>query len=1102
VPTLCELAGVPLPDPLDGVSLAGLARGDGARRPAAEVLLDRAKGDPDPMAVRTETELLSVTKRGEVSYFDLRADPEAVDENSASHVERVAALREHLQARHLARVHLSRTLRDGEDAVALDEETRAALEALGYLGEMGARRASLRMPKRVQSRRVRGGELVTHGAFLPAGAAESGYCLARDPASASRERDPSILSARRLVMRTFSAPFLSVAALCGLALGAVALPAPGEDKPEPEYPPLATVIDGLDKVVSTADGSAPLYDLYADHKTGKLLGVLSKGYADQLLMIACTVSGGHPEAGVMGPTYYAKWRKIGKQLALVQPDLSVRTAGDKQATDSIDGLYTGRVMLAMPILAMDKGRPVIDIGHMATYKATSFFDPTSPFGYGPTMGALNSSLASLTKAKAFPENVIVEYEAPRETGQLVKVTYSIGKLDGTKGYEPRTADPRVGYFYDWHADYGKPANQDVTERYISRWHLEKADASLPLSPAKQSVVWYIEHTTPIRYRRYVRDGIKMWNEAYAKVGILDAMEVYQQDSASGAHMEKDPEDARYNFFRWNTSDEGYAIGPSRTNPLTGEILDADIVWNQGLTRSVRTMLESLSGDLVQETFHPETLAFLDEHPNWDPRVRSASPERREQMLRQHAMDAASAVDHTLDSAEHPWTRGSNNPTDQACKIGSRLSMDFALAGAAFGAGMLPNYGDGQELDGLPEEFLGAMIRYISAHEVGHTLGLQHNMAASTIHTLDEVNTEGFEGPTIASVMDYVAANIAYEVGEVQGPYATPSVGPYDEWAIRFGYGPADEVDDVLSEVSDPNHIYITQMSMSVGSDPRNMTWDMGDRNLEFCQSRLALVEDLRSKLTDEIVKDGESWALARRRYGSLMGTHLSALFTASNWVGGSYENYDHKGDPNARPPVEDVAAADQRQAMNLIIDHSFRDEAFGLSPELVRHLGKENWWDPEGMDELMEDPNFAVHETAGTFHAIGLTLLMNPTTLRRVYDNEYRTSDASDSLTLAELVTTVRESIWSEYATGAPVSSFRRNLQREHVERLTDLVLLGDASSPSLRTIGALAAHELRTIAELAERGERGADTYTIAHLGDVQARIGKALDAAYVIAR
>ena len=71
-----------------------------------------------------------------------------------------------------------------------------------------------------------------------------------------------------------------------------------------------------------------------------------------------------------------------------------------------------------------------------------------------------------------------------------------------------------------------------------------------MSPPKQPIVFYIEHTTPIRYRRFVRDGVLYWNKAFEKVGMVNAIEVYYQDAATGAHMEKDPEDVRYNFVRW------------------------------------------------------------------------------------------------------------------------------------------------------------------------------------------------------------------------------------------------------------------------------------------------------------------------------------------------------------------------------------------------------------------------------------------------------------------------------------------------------------------------------------------------------------------------
>ena len=912
---------------------------------------------------------------------------------------------------------------------------------------------------------------------------------------------------RRFAVMTVSVAGMGLAslvAMAGLATGAAAQPVrPGAS--EGEFPAFEKVVEGLKPVASNADGSGGYWDLYEDRNKGRLLAVLPRDYDKRLMMIAGTVSGGDSQAGVMGPTLYARWERIGNQLALVEPNFGVRTSGDQQARESIERLFTGRVVLSMPILTMAPGdRPVFDLGAMATQQSGRFFGPSVWGGYGPSLNAIDARLTKLTKAKAFPKNVLVEYQAPRHDGRIVRLTYDIGDLNGTPGYKPRQADPRVGYFYDSHEDYAKPADREVTERYINRWNLEKADPRLKLSPPKRPIVWYIEHTTPVQFRRYVREGIEMWNRAFEAVGIAGAIEVYQQDSVTGAHMDKDPEDARYNFFRWNASEQGYAIGPSRTNPTTGEILDADVVWHQGLTRAIRSMYESFTEDLTAQSFSPETLAFFDEHPDWDPRVLLAEPARRGQILRERSLHAARATESELGAAEHPWTAWASNHANHACRIGNMLSVDISLADASLALGLIDEP-EGDKLDGLPEAFIGPMIRYISAHEVGHCLGLQHNMAASTIRTNAEVNTEGYDGPTVGSVMDYVAANINYELGEAQGPYATTQVGPYDMWAIAFGYGPEDKVAETLKRSAEPEHLYISQVAMSTGSDPRNMTWDMGKDNLAFAEKRIALVQALRQRLIADLVRDGDSWAKARRRYNATLNTQLQSMSIAAPYIGGSYTSNSFKGDAGAAEPVADVPASEQRQAMNLIMDAGFEDAAYGLTPELVRHMGKEYWWDAQGMAELMADPSVTVHDLVGGVQGTALTFLINPTRLRRVYDNEFRTNGQQDALTLHELMTTVTDRVWRECAgpkSGVAVSSFRRNLQREHIERLTTLALL-NSTNPALRTISTLAAAELRRVDAMADAALKAKpEAYTGAHLTDVRTRIARAMDAAYVIGR
>jgi uncharacterized protein DUF4953/uncharacterized protein DUF5117 len=882
-------------------------------------------------------------------------------------------------------------------------------------------------------------------------------------------------------------PLLALAALVSPA----AAQAPAAAK-EPEFPPFEKAVEGLTKVVSLSDGPAPLYELWADKKTARLVATLPADFATQELMVACTVTSGHPEAGVMGPTYYGSWRRMGKQLAFVVPDLSVRSEGASKA--AVANLYTDRLLVTTPILALvDGARPVIDLGALATQQAPKFFGESS--GYGPALTSLQAPLATITKAKAFPKNVVLEFEAPQGDGRLMRIAYSIGTLAGTPGYEPRAADGRVGFFYDWYTDTVPGEFDREPERFINRWNVTKADPKLSKSPPAQPIVWYVEHTTPIKYRRWVREGIELWNEAYAKIGILGALEVYQQDATTGAHMDKDPEDARYNFFRWNMSDAAYAIGPSRSNPRTGEILEADVVWNQGLTRAVASMLGTLSKGLVEASGDPELLAWYAANPRWDPRVR---------------LGELSA----LPAPATPVVPAANDPraalgfTPAACHMGQQLAVDLSLAGAAFEAGLV-ELESADALDGVPEEFLGPMIRYISAHEVGHCLGLQHNMAASSLVPLEQMNAAGYDGIVTASVMDYVAPNIAEPGTKQQGPFINAHLGPYDVWAIACGYGPKDALAAELAKSSQPEHTYVSQAAISFGSDPRNQTWDVGADNLDFCEARMRLVQALRTKITDELVKDGESWAEARRRYQQLLGTQLRTLFVAAAWIGGSYENQDVKGTPGAKLPVEDVAAADQRRALAFVMQTTFEDAAFGLTPELVRHFGKQYWFDPAGIEELTQDSSYDVHDLVGGIQATGLSLLLSPTRLRRVHDNEFRSAGQTDAFTLAELLTRVTDCVWKECANPGAVSasaaqplcsSFRRNLQWEHTSRLVDLVLMPDTTSPALRAITTLAASELRRVDALAKETEaRPLDPATKAHLAELRTRIEKALDAAYV---
>ena len=130
-------------------------------------------------------------------------------------------------------------------------------------------------------------------------------------------------------------------------------------------------------------------------------------------------------------------------------------------------------------------------------------------------------------------------------------------------------------------DFSSDSKDTSFLRHVNRWRLERAEThgSSKLAPPKKKIVYWIEKSVPDEYRAYVREGILEWNKAFEKIGFRDAIEVRQQESE-----DFDPEDITYSTFRWITTDQGFAMGPSRANPLTGEILDADIIFDASMIR--------------------------------------------------------------------------------------------------------------------------------------------------------------------------------------------------------------------------------------------------------------------------------------------------------------------------------------------------------------------------------------------------------------------------------------------------------------------------------------------------------------------------------------
>jgi hypothetical protein len=276
----------------------------------------------------------------------------------------------------------------------------------------------------------------------------------------------------------------------------------------------------------------------------------------------------------------------------------------------------------------------------------------------------------------------------------------------------------------------------------------------------------------------------------------------------------------------------------------------------------------------------------------------------------------------------------------------------------------------------------------------------------------------------------------------------------------------------------------------------------------------------RERILDRFVKEGQSWAKARRGYEITLRTQMDAVSIMANWLGGAFVCRDHKGDPGGRLPITVVPAEKQRVALDFVIENCFRDESYGLSPELLTRMTVDKWADEGGRRDYMSDPTWPIHDRIAGMQVTTLTMLMNPTTLRRVYDNEFFVAADEDALTLPELMQKVTASVWTEIgypmdevastnasATAQPasysarqpmISSLRRNLQREHLERLIELCL-SKVDSASEKQVSLLARTTLQDLGKAVDEAVASAsDPYTRAHLADTQLRIAKAMDASY----
>jgi len=913
---------------------------------------------------------------------------------------------------------------------------------------------------------------------------------------------------------------LSILALCALLLTSCSLfkgsadtskKASNEKKEEDDpFKPWEKTLKDAEKI----DGFLPLHKkedrtLYAEIPTdllGQNFGLvmhISKGVG------VLNLHDGLP----LSDTRLMRFRKVGHKVHLVHRNPRFRADAGGMRTSMQDNVGHAVVQSFDIVSRNDSTKNLlIELSDFLVSDYANIGESVKPY-FGGTPVSFQSGKSYVDSVQGFERNVEIDamlnYQGSDPpilgAGALadyrsipVGVRYSFFKLPETP-MQARLADDRVGYFTDAIKDFSKDKQSDPYLRYVNRWRLAPSDTAAyrqgELVEPKEPIVFYVDHSVPAEYRADVQAGIEAWNEAFEAAGYKNAIvaKAAPDDSSWSA------EDIRYSTVRWTAAHQmGYAIGPSQTDPRTGEILNADILISSEFVRGWQQTYGNLS---------PETNASSSTAPR--PALQR-TPQALRQMFPQKLARRACWAE-----------RG------KAQQLGLQRALLLARGTIAPGAPM-------------PDEYLSAAIKDLVMHEVGHTLGLRHNFKASSGIPNEKLHDQSYtrkHGLTL-SVMDYAPVNVALDKEE-QGYYWNPNVGTYDEWAIKYGYMPiaeqpangpltrdglladtttaeANGLDKIAAQSSDSLHTYGTDEDNWLGPyavDPLTNAWELGTSPLAFAETRTELIRTVEPKLDDRLIAEGDRYYDLRRATTALIRERYRSLRPVTKTIGGLYVARDHKGTPNARMPFRPVSAETQREAVDLLVETAFAPDAFQFDPERLNKLApnRHRHWGTSGSLQI----DYPVHEYVDMVHSGLLRQLLHPARLKRMIDNQMRVD--GDGYGPGDLLPRLTTAVWSELDADPPrsvtINSFRRNLQRTYTDWLIDFVL----DTTSWITISFTGADQVNApedvrslarleLAELSDRIDRVLDRRSLnrdtrAHLSETKIEIDRALDASVQVA-
>ena len=625
--------------------------------------------------------------------------------------------------------------------------------------------------------------------------------------------------------------------------------------------------------------------------------------------------------------------------------------------------------------------------------------------------------ASITPAQAGLPPGVPQPSTPRSLPDprslFFTVHYSIARLP-EEPMTPRRADPRVGYYESGRLDFSDDLQRTPRQRFVNRWRLEKKDPAAALSEPVKPIVYWLDRTVPIKYRAAITAGVLEWNKAFEKIGFKNALRVEIQPE--GADF--DTLDLGRASIRWmtNASPTFVAIGPSHADPRSGEILGANIgieSFSARDSRSFRTQLfpNAIGEGLVDPSGQPLTAT-------------------QQALLR----------------------------SGRVCSFG-----DFALEEMAYAGDVLEARG---ELDpGSPEAetFVDGYLKWVTMHEVGHTLGLRHNFRASRAYSEAQLADPAFtkEHGITASVMEYPAVNLraaAEMTPGARGTLFSETLGPYDYWAIEYAYKPLptdvsakDEraaLMQIAARSAEPMLAYGTDEDFFLGIDPESLQFDLGSDVVAFAKKRITIAQDLLRRQESRRLTAEQDYNLLKRSVSYALRDVAQAASVLARQIGGVRTVRDAPG--TGRDPLTPVPVAEQREALDVITGSLLSADSFRVSPALQRRLGTDF---SERSEALFGGLGSAQTDYSPSEQLLGLqrsllaALMSDAVATRLLESSEKAPSGTGRALRMAELYGRLTQAVWSELDGRGDIVPLRREVQREHVNRIAVLLLRPGASS-------------------------------------------------------